>query len=66
MATATPDYEGNYYSDSDKDEPELETTTEQVEHKQGTDRRPFHARGRSILKCFGHGGGIGIVPLTRC
>jgi hypothetical protein len=37
MATATPDYEGNYYSDSDKDEPEHETTTEHVRQKQGTD-----------------------------
>jgi hypothetical protein len=48
MATAAPDYEGNYYSDSDKDETEHETTTEQVEQKQGTVIDPF-SRALSIL-----------------
>jgi len=41
MSTTLPDYEGNYYSDSDKDEPELVASN--FEAKQGTFQNPFRA-----------------------
>ena len=41
MSTTLPDYEGNYYSDSEKDEPEH--VAPNIKAKQGTRRKPFRA-----------------------